>query len=95
MTGTQLQLIVKTHYQIHDQENGTWDKTRARKLCELLKITEGELATLIRVSPGQLHRWLEERRTPNAIKLLLDIFERSAFSKYLGQAYETSLFPEL
>jgi hypothetical protein len=95
MRYTPLQLIIRTHYQMVDAESGVWDKTRVRKLCDMLSITQDELASLLRIQPYRFEIVLTTRKVPGCVKLLLDIFERSAFSKYLGQTYETSLFPNI
>ena len=91
-----LELAIRTHYQILDFEDGMWDKDRVHRLCSLLHITLPELATLIRVKPSSLDRYSSmPGRMPAAMKLLLDLVERAALSKYLGVEHKTSLFPDL
>lgn len=91
-----LTLLIKTHYHEVDQESGPWDLVRAKRLCAVLNITIEELAALIRVSPSVLKDGLTGKiRLTKMARLVLDLVERSTYTKYLGQTYSKSLFPHI
>lgn len=88
-----LELEFKVHYKMVDAKSGKWTGLRIRRLCNILKLTQPELARMLRLNPFQLKQLIETEKWPGCVKLLLDLVEHSAHRSYLGKTYTYSLFP--
>lgn len=74
------------HYRDVDLRSGKWTGVRVRQLCNLLKITQPELARLVRLPPHALVNYVKTERAPACVRLLLDMVESAAHNKFLGKA---------
>lgn len=92
---TSLELEFRVHYKELDLNSGHWTGVRIRRLCNVMKLTQNELARFIRIPPHQLKSWITTEKWPGCIKLILDLVERSAHASYLGSSKTVKpLFPQ-
>jgi hypothetical protein len=93
MKESALEIEFVVHYRELDNASGPWEALRVRQLCNLLNLTQRELARLLRIPPGMLDRYVETGKFPGCIKLMLELIERSAMRTYLGKTYSRPLLP--
>lgn len=89
-----LELLFVTHYKdVFAQSR--WDRARVRRLCDLLQISERELARFIRVIPSNFSKCGELNKYPQTIELHLETIERCYNKTIYGIDAAKPLFPAI
>lgn len=91
---TPLECLIVAHYQDVFHKN-PWDRPRVRRLCDLLQISERELARFLRIAPASMVRFGDSNRYPPVVELLLELVERHFHRLIYGDNHAKPLFPDL
>lgn len=75
-------LLIDIHYKEMGIEE-IWDTRRVERLCSLMNITEGELASMMLVKHKDMEKYLKQDNFPGPVCLLLTIIENYAVSPIL------------
>lgn len=90
-----LELDLRIHYKRLDEQSGPWDGVRINRLCALLRMSAAEMACLLRLQPHYLLDRMKTQKFPAPVRLLLDMLEQSAHTKYLGRPPKYKVIPEI